>query len=393
VTPPPPAQAPARILAILPAKGKPGDIVTIAGSGFARSKSDNVVFFQGGAQGKVMFELRIQRIPLLGSVETLIVEVPTGAQTGDVMVVSQNVPSANAKRFEIDLQSGGKPQVLLTLPRKSRVGGMVTIFGRNFARPASDNIVRFSGAQASLIGGITTQSLPFLGNVSVMLVRVPAGAVTGDLTVEANGKISDPRAFEIEGTAPAASQPGQPAQPANPGQPAAPGANVFFSEDFEGQTVRFGQQGGLWQASQPAAGPGQAASGSWCAGTSMASGQVPSGARGYLISREIDLTQATVATLTLKSYVQTDGVDAGRVLVSPDQGATYYLVRPQGGYGQTAVFNPAEGFAGQSGGWTQKSFDLAPFAGSRITIVFDFKADGATQGAGWYVDDVVVSGN
>ena len=388
--PTPPAQAPASILAILPAKGKPGDIITIAGSGFARNKSDNLVFFQGGAQGKVMFELRVQRIPLLGSVETLIVEVPTGAQTGDVMVVSMGVPSQNAKRFEIDLQSGGKPQVVLTLPSKSRVGGMVTIFGRNFARPASDNIVRFAGAQASLIGGITTQSLPFLGNVSVMLVRVPQGAVTGDLTVEANGRISDPRRFEIEGTTPA--QPGQPATPGQPTPPPAPGANVFFSEDFEGQTVRFGQQGGLWQASQPAAGPGRAATGSWCAGTAMTSGAVPSGARGYLISREIDLTQATTATLTLNSYVQTDGVDAGRVLISPDAGTTYYLVRPQGGYGQTAVFNPAEGFTGQSGAWTQKRFDLSAFAGSRITIVLDFKADGATQGAGWYVDDVVVSG-
>lgn len=389
-TTPPPAQAPANILAILPAKGKPGDIITIAGSGFAKSKSDNVVMFQGGAQGKVMFEVRIQRIPVLGSVETLIVEVPTGAQTGDVMVISQGVPSNNAKRFEIDLQSGGKPQVLLTLPRKSRVGGMVTIFGRNFARPASDNIVRFAGAQASLIGGITTQSLPFLGNVSVMLVRVPSGAVTGDLTVEANGKLSDPRAFEIEGTTPAASNPGN---PGNPGTPATPGANVYFSEDFEGQTLKFGQQGGLWQASQPAMGPGAAASGSWCAGTAMTAGQVPAGARGYLISREIDLTQATVATLTLKSYVQTDGVDAGRVLISPDQGASYYLVRPQGGYAQSAVFTPAEGFTGASGGWTQKSFDLSAFAGSRVTIVLDFKADGSTQGAGWYVDDVVVSGN
>ena len=58
-------------------------------------------------------------------------------------------------------------------------------------RPASDNTVRFSGVQANMIGGITTQSIPFLGNVAVMLVRVPTGAVTGDLTIEAYGKVSN----------------------------------------------------------------------------------------------------------------------------------------------------------------------------------------------------------
>jgi hypothetical protein len=398
-----PTQAPANMLAILPGKGKPGDLITIAGSGFAKDKSANQVIFQGGVFGKVLYNLQVKRLPLLGSVETLLVEVPTGAQSGDVSVISNGVPARNTKGFTIDLASGKPPSVLYTLPRRQDVGGIVTIFGRNFARPASDNIVRFSGVQANLIGGITTQSIPFLGNVAVMLVRVPSGAVTGDLTIEAHGKVSNGYAFEVKGTTAGSGSTGSTtgstgsttgSTGSTTGSTGSTGNTnqVFFSEDFEGQTVRFNEQGGLWQASQPAMGPGRAASGSWCAGTAMTTGQYAAGARGYLLSREIDLSQATVAELSFNQWVDTDGMDAGRILVTNDGGATYYLVRPNGGYQATGIFNPGEGITGANGGWTGATVDLSAFAGDRITVVFDFKADGSDQRSGWYVDDVQVSG-
>ena len=390
-TQPNPPQAPARVLAILPDKGKAGDLITIAGSGFAKDKNDNLVLFQGGVQGKVMFNLRVQRIPVLGSVETLIVEVPQGAQTGDVEVISNGVPAMNRKTFTVDLTTAKTPKILYTLPRRANEGGLVTIFGRNFARPASDNIVRFSGVQANLIGGISTQSVPFLGSVAVMLVRVPTGAVTGDLTIEAYGKVSPGYRFEVKGSTPA-SQPSQPATPGTPSTPSTPGMQTFFAEDFDGQNLRFTQQGGQWQVGAPAFGPGAAVSGQSVVGTAMSQGSYSANANAYLISREIDLTQATSATLSMKQWYETDGVDAGRVLITPDGGTTYYLLRPQGGYAQTPTFNPGEGFTGASNGWVDASFDLAQFVGQRVVVVLQFGADGADQRAGWYIDDFVVSG-
>ena len=88
---------------------------------------------------------------------------------------------------------------------------------------------------------------------------------------------------------------------------------------------------------------------------------------------------ATTAELRFNQWYETDGIDAGRVLVSNDNGTTFYLVRPTSGYSSTAIFNPAEGYTGTSGGWMSASIDLTPFAGTRIIVVFDFKADGATE--------------
>ena len=128
-------------------------------------------------------------------------------------------------------------------------------------------------------------------------------------------------------------------------------------------------------------------------GTGMTAGSYTANARGYLITREIDLTQATTAELTFKQWYDTDGVDAGRVVVSPDNGTTFYLVRPQGSLSKpTSVFTPAEGITGTSGQWTTATVDLSRYAGNRILVIFDFKSDGSNQKSGWYIDDVAVTG-
>ncbi|MBL4846713.1 MAG: IPT/TIG domain-containing protein [Planctomycetes bacterium] len=396
---PPAAPVPApRILAIYPSNGKPGDLITIAGQNFAKDKKNNQVMFQGGVFGKVLFEVKIKRLPILGPVETLIVEVPTGVQTGDLMVVS-NSQASSGKTFTLNMQSGGTPSVIYTLPSRAAPGKLVTIFGRNFARPANDNIVRFNGEQAAIIGGITTQSVPFLGNLAVMLVRVPATATTGNLTVEAYTKVSGNKFFEVKGTTPATpattpSTPSTPGTPATPATPSTPGNTVFYSEDFEGANLTVSASGGEWEASRPQAGkgPGFAASGQWAAGTAMTVGTYGANANAFLITQEIDLTNATSATLSFSQFFDTDGTDGGRIIVSPDAGTTWYLLRPNGGYLTAAVFNPGEGFAGFSGAWLRTAADLSAFAGDKITIAFEFSSDATDQRSGWFLDDIKVEG-
>src|SRR5262249_34216661 len=150
----------------------------------------------GGRVANVMADVKLANLPLLGLVQTLVVEVPQGAQTGDVTVAVGGL-SSPPRAFTIDLQNAPTPKILMTLPKKGNPGAIVTLFGHDFAKPATDNVVKFGGVQASPIGGITTQSIPFLGNVSVMMVTVPQGAVTGDLTVTAFGKVSPGVHFEV----------------------------------------------------------------------------------------------------------------------------------------------------------------------------------------------------
>jgi hypothetical protein len=168
---------------------------------------------------------------------------------------------------------------------------------------------------------------------------------------------------------------------------------TFYAEDFESPTLTVSEQGAVWESSRPGAtGPANAASGDWCVGTSMLAGQYAPGANGYLLTQEIDLTQATVAELRFNQFFDTDGVDGGRVIVSPDGGNTFYLATPDGGYMNTSVFNNPEGFTGFSGGWLATRVDLTAFTGERILIAFEFAADGADERAGWFLDDIEVVG-
>lgn len=380
---------PPEVLAIYPSIGKPGDIITIAGRNFAPKRQDNQVIFGGNVYGRVLFEVKVQNLPFLGSVQTLIVEVPTGAQTGNMVVVSNGV-AGSPRTFTIDMQSGGDPKVLYTLPRRQEPGKIVTLFGNNFARTASDNQVTFSGVPARLIGGITTQSVPFLGNVSVMLVEVPANAVTGNIVVTAYGKVSAGYYFEVEGTQPntgsTGSTTGSTGTTTGGSSATAP---VLYSENFEGSAINMSEQGKVWSVlSAGGNGPATAASGSWFAGTRG----YGANAHGYLILPEIDLSNVSTATLEFNQFFDTDGVDAGRILVSDDGGMTWYVVRPNGGYSSTSIFQPGEGFTGSSNGWLSTTVNLAGFVGGRVTIVFDFAADGVDQRAGWFVDDIKVSG-
>ena len=102
------------------------------------------------------------------------------------------------------------------------------------------------------------------------------------------GKVSSGYRFEVTGTT-ASSTPSTPSTPSTgtPSTPSTPsaGTQTFFAEDFEGQTLRFTQQGGQWQVGAPAFGPSAAASGQNVVGTAMSQGTYSANANAYLISR------------------------------------------------------------------------------------------------------------
>ncbi len=88
--------------------------------------------------------------------------------------------------------------------------------------------------------------------------------------------------------------------------------------------------------------------------------------------------------------------DGGNVKISVNNGP-WQLLTPVGGYdGSTYASNagiPQEPcFHGNSNGWSEVVIDLSSFEGNIVKIRWHFGADGAGTAAGWFIDDVNVTG-
>jgi len=118
-------------------------------------------------------------------------------------------------------------------------------------------------------------------------------------------------------------------------------------------------------------------------------------------SLEVDLGGgALIASFWYELEAPDDFWDFGNVKASLDDGETFSPLTPFGGYdGQNssednlcASFGefPQPGFAGHSGGWVQKAFELNPaiYGGKNVIFEFDFASDYNTHEHGWYLDDV-----
>jgi hypothetical protein len=88
--------------------------------------------------------------------------------------------------------------------------------------------------------------------------------------------------------------------------------------------------------------------------------------------------------------------DAGVVEISTNDGASFALIEPVGGYPFMIVNNPASPFAfetpcfGGTGGWQRVTFDLSDYEGTAVRFRFRFGSDAYVVDEGWYVDDVTV---
>ncbi|MCP4582025.1 MAG: hypothetical protein GY839_10430, partial [candidate division Zixibacteria bacterium] len=91
-----------------------------------------------------------------------------------------------------------------------------------------------------------------------------------------------------------------------------------------------------------------------------------------------------------------DPWDFGNVKISIDDGETFALLPPFGGYDAIdthpdnlcAEMTMQPGFNGHSDGFVQKAFDLIPFAGETAIFSFDFGSDGFVTEYGMYLDNV-----
>jgi len=112
----------------------------------------------------------------------------------------------------------------------------------------------------------------------------------------------------------------------------------------------------------------------------------------HSMSATLDLTGATSATLTFKTWYQIEEQwDFASVQVRTAGGAWETvpgnLTTEEDIYGQ----NPGDGITGYSDGWVEGIFDLSAYAGQSIELRFNYWTDVAVSEMGWYIDDIAVT--
>ncbi len=115
------------------------------------------------------------------------------------------------------------------------------------------------------------------------------------------------------------------------------------------------------------------------------------------LTREVDLTSATKATLSFWSWYEIEpDFDYGYVSVSTDGGKRWTALKT----GATTADDPngnnlGNGMTGNSGNgakpaWVQQIADLGAYAGKKVQLRFEYVTDGALNFNGLAIDDVAI---
>lgn len=172
--------------------------------------------------------------------------------------------------------------------------------------------------------------------------------------------------------------------------------NNIYIEDFEADDGMFVGDND-WEWGNPTSGPNGAHSGQNVWATILGGNYNVGPLLSALITPELGLGDA--AQMTFWHWYNIENLfDGGNVKISTDNGATWEILTPDGGYDgviSTTFQNPLggeQGFYGNSGGWVMETFDLSGLGGNSVLIKFDFGTDTSVQYPGWYIDDITIYG-
>jgi hypothetical protein len=149
---------------------------------------------------------------------------------------------------------------------------------------------------------------------------------------------------------------------------------------------------GVWEWGIPAEGPPGAHSGIKCWGTILA-GMYPDNVDDNLYSVQIPVSSSD-SRLEFWHWYDTEATwDGGNVSVSTDNGATWTLIYPDGGYPDPSVYalDDQPGYSGANGAWALASFPLTGYGGRTVKFRWRFSSDGSIVDYGWYIDDVSIT--
>ena len=164
------------ITSLNPTSGPVNASVTITGTNFGPSQGSSTITFNGTLAS-----------PTSWTATSIVVPVPSGATTGNVVVTVNGVAS-NGISFTV-LPT---PTLSSLNPTSGPITTPVTIAGTNFGTTQGTSTVTFNGIAATPTSWAATS----------ITAPVPNGATTGNVVVTVNGVASNGLAFTVTSTAP-----------------------------------------------------------------------------------------------------------------------------------------------------------------------------------------------
>jgi hypothetical protein len=161
------------ITSLNPTSGVVGSSVTVTGTNFGTTQGTSTVKFNGTAG-----------TPTSWSATSIVVPVPAGATTGNV-VVTVGGTASNGVSFTVTVPT---PSITSLNPTSGLVGTSVTITGANFGATQGTNTVKFNGTTAAATSWSATS----------IVAKAPAGASTGNVVVTISGVASNGVSFTVQ---------------------------------------------------------------------------------------------------------------------------------------------------------------------------------------------------
>lgn len=160
------------------------------------------------------------------------------------------------------------------------------------------------------------------------------------------------------------------------------GPKVFNNtEDFEHGSLGWYASRGVWDIDTPTFGPAGAHSGNRCAGTNVKGTYEPYSDSSLISSPFVVPNDGGSPTLSFWHWYSMSGTTT-----ADDYGAVYLISQN----GTPVQISP--NYFDQSSGWVEENLSLSGYIGQTVQLAFRFRSNCCTNYAGWYVDDVTVSG-
>ena len=197
------------IFSIYPRIGRMGEPLVIRGSGFGNERNESYVTIAGTPPTSSSYlswsdEEIVVRIPEFGNAG--LIRVHRGRMKSNPVLFANH--EALPERVSGEADIGINPRITSIQPASGAIGSLITIQGNNFGASRESSAVLFSWSSnpSAMMAGtqdfVEVSALEFgyeFWSDREIRVRVPDGAVSGDLKVSTNRGASRPVLFEVAG--------------------------------------------------------------------------------------------------------------------------------------------------------------------------------------------------
>ena len=165
-----------------PTSGPVDTEVMIWGTGFSSTATEDSISFGGSPYVVASSFIADTRIGVSPMIDTLVVNVPSDAQTGKISVkVLDGTPAMSTANFTVPGTTPAPPMVSSFTPTSGPVDTEVMIWGTGFSTTAAENTVTFLGdIDADADNVVATVSA---ATAASLTVTVPPDAQTGTISV------------------------------------------------------------------------------------------------------------------------------------------------------------------------------------------------------------------